>query len=134
MSYQIDDAYQKGDSFPVDEPGPPKLAAKLGRNRERDDWKERAFFGALGQLVFSVDRESGQVIWEWKVPKSGGVIQLLLDEDRLIVSAGGYLYCLDPNNGRVLWDNPLRGKGIGPMTMVSPRGDTAPVPPVPPYA
>jgi outer membrane protein assembly factor BamB len=48
---------------------------------------------------------------------------LLLDGDRLIVSTNGYIYCLDPLSGAIVWHNPLKGYGSGaPTSLVSVRG------------
>jgi outer membrane protein assembly factor BamB len=55
-----------------------------------------------------------------------GYVTLLLDEDRLIVSTNGYIYCLDPINGRILWHNPMKGYGMGtPTALASVRGQTS---------
>ena len=43
----------------------------------------------------------------------------------MIVSANGYLYCLDPLTGRVLWNNPLSGYGVGVASLVSVRGSSS---------
>ena len=55
---------------------------------------------------------------------------LLPDGDRLVVSAGGYIYCLDQETGRERWHNPLTGFGVGVAALAtagrhSPHGDVA---------
>jgi outer membrane protein assembly factor BamB len=56
-----------------------------------------------------------------------GYVTLLLDGDRLIASTNGYIFCLDPLTGEILWNNPLKGFGMGaPTALVSVRGQTAP--------
>ena len=40
----------------------------------------------------------------------------------LIVSTNGYMFCLDPLTGQILWNNPLKGYGTGPASLVSVRG------------
>ena len=53
---------------------------------------------------------------------------LLLDGDRLIVSTGGYLFCLDPLTGKVLWNNEMKGYGqSAPTALVSVRGQSQPL-------
>jgi hypothetical protein len=53
-------------------------------------------------------------------------VTLLLDGDRLIVSTNGYMYCLDPLTGTILWHNPLSGYGMGaPTSVISVRGQSA---------
>jgi outer membrane protein assembly factor BamB len=55
-----------------------------------------------------------------------GYVSLLLDGDRLIVSTNGYIYCLDPLSGQILWNNPLKGYGSGaPTSLVSVRGQSS---------
>ena len=50
---------------------------------------------------------------------------LLLDGDRLIVSTGGYLFCLDPLTGKGLWNNEMKGYGaLAPTALVSVRGQS----------
>ena len=47
---------------------------------------------------------------------------LLLDGDRLIVSINGYMYCLDPIFGQLVWSNDLPGMGVGIPSLASDRG------------
>ena len=61
---------------------------------------EDMVFVALNGRVVALDRDSGESLWQWNAPKSGTYMTLLPDRDRLIVSAGGYIYCLDPESGR----------------------------------
>jgi hypothetical protein len=87
------------------------------------------FVGLNGRVV-ALDRDSGKIRWRWQATKSGGYMTLLPDPDRLVVSAGGYIYCLDPATGDELWDNPLTGFGVGVAALAtlrshSPHGDVA---------
>ncbi len=91
---------------------------------------ENLVFVGLNGKVVALDRDSGKIRWRWQATKSGGYMTLLPDGDRLIVSAGGYIYCLDPATGEELWDNPLTGFGIGVAALAtirshSPHGDVA---------
>ena len=87
---------------------------------------------AIDQLVFvglngyalALNRDSGEIVWSNNELKSGPVT-LLLDGDRLIVSTGGYIFCLDPLTGKLLWNNPLSGYGrAAPTAIVSARGQS----------
>jgi len=84
-------------------------------------------YAAFNRRVIALDRYTGEVVWEWKSPKGMGFITLLLDGDRLIVSVNGYMYCLDPLYGQIVWDNPLRGFGTGITTLASLHGSSGPV-------
>ena len=96
---------------------------------------EDMVFVALNGRVVALDRDSGELLWQWNAPKSGGsavggYMTLLPDRDRLVVSAGGYIYCLDALTGDELWDNPLTGFGVGVAALAtvhrhSPHGDVA---------
>jgi outer membrane protein assembly factor BamB len=59
--------------------------------------------------------------------RADGPTSLLLDGDRLIVSTNGYLYCLDPQNGKIVWKNPMTGYGTGIVQLVSVRGQSGQV-------
>jgi outer membrane protein assembly factor BamB len=80
-------------------------------------------FVGLNGYVIALNRENGEIAWSSEKLKSGHV-SLLLDGDRLIVSANGYLYCLDPSTGGILWENPLHGYGLGVAHLVSCRGQS----------
>ena len=75
--------------------------------------------------VLAMDRETGAIVWDWKSPKgTSSFVAVLLDGDRLIVSVHGYMYCLDPIDGRQLWDNPLKGYGYGTPSLASIHGNS----------
>lgn len=46
----------------------------------------------------------------------------LLDGDRLIAGVTGYVYCLDPVYGQLVWENLLKGKGTGLVILASING------------
>lgn len=73
-----------------------------------------------------IDRDTGEVVWNNSKLHSG-YVSMLLDGDRLIVSTNGYMYCLNPLTGDILWHNPLRGYGTGVAHLVSLRGQTCQV-------
>ena len=81
-------------------------------------------FVALNSKVLALDRYDGSVVWQWKSPKAASFLSLLLDGDRLIVAANGYVYCLDPLFGQEVWSNPLKGFGVGIVSLASVRGQT----------
>lgn len=87
-------------------------------------------FVGFNSRVLALHRETGEILWHWKAPKpsSGAYVTLLLDGDRLIVSANGYLYCLDPSNGDQLWYNETKGFGTGVASIASFRGNSSQTP------
>ena len=63
--------------------------------------------------VVALDRETGAVNWDWKSPKGSGFPAMLVDVPHVYVSLQGWTYCLDAATGEQLWDNPLKGFGMG---------------------
>jgi outer membrane protein assembly factor BamB len=78
----------------------------------------------FNRRVVALDRYSGELIWSWKSPRGSGFVALLVDGDRLIVSAQGYTYCLDPHTGQEVWRNLLEGMGVGVPCLASINGST----------
>jgi outer membrane protein assembly factor BamB len=82
------------------------------------------FLGLNGRVA-AIDRESGEIVWEWtakdpdKKRAVGGFMTLLVDQGQLFASANGYTYRLDPVTGDELWANPLRGWGVGPTALAT---------------
>ncbi len=91
-----------------------------GRTHERK-LADLVYIG-LNRRVIALDRTDGRVAWEWKAPKGAGFVSLLLDGDRLMVGVHGYIYCLDPLYGQVVWENPLKGYGSALCSIVSVHG------------
>ncbi len=92
--------------------------------RDRLTIQDLAFVG-FHSRVLALDRDNGAIVWDWKSPKgSSSHVAVLLDGDRLIVSVSVYMYCLDPMSGSQLWDNPLKGMGLGIPSLVSLRGNS----------
>ncbi len=94
-----------------------------------EEKRERALedlvFLGFNSRVLALDRYSGEVVWEWKSPKgSSSYVALLLDEDRLIVSVQGYTYCLEPLSGAPVWENRLKGYGLGIPCLASIHGNS----------
>jgi outer membrane protein assembly factor BamB len=85
---------------------------------------DQLIFVGLNGYAVALDRDSGEIAWSNDDMESG-YVTLLLDGDRLIVSANGYMYCLDPLTGTTLWHNPLKGYGVAPAAVVSARGQSA---------
>ncbi len=83
-------------------------------------------FVGFNSRVAALDRTNGEMLWSWKSPQGTGIAALLLDGDRLIVTVQGYTYCLDPLSGDLIWENPLKGLGLGTACLASARGNTTP--------
>lgn len=86
---------------------------------------DQFLFVGFNSRVAALNRDTGNLVWQWESPKGMGYTTILLDGDRLIVSVQGYTYCLDPLNGQTWWFNELPGMGTGVASLASVRG-TAP--------
>ena len=74
------------ETLPVQEPKPRTLLDLL--------------YLGFNSRVLALDRETGEIVWEWKSPKGkGSYVAVLVDGDRLMVSVQGYTYCLDLYSG-----------------------------------
>ncbi len=82
-------------------------------------------FVGFNKRVAALDRDSGNIVWQWTAPDGTGFVALLLDGDRLFASVNGYTYCLDPLNGNQLWANPMKGFGHGTATLATVRGHSS---------
>ena len=83
------------------------------------------FVGFRGYAM-ALNRDTGEMVW-CNSQMHSGYVSMLLDGDRLIVSTNGYMYCLDPMTGKILWHNPLTGYGMGVAHLVSVRGQSSQV-------
>ncbi|MCK5944275.1 MAG: PQQ-binding-like beta-propeller repeat protein [Planctomycetes bacterium] len=87
---------------------------------------------AIADLVFvgfnsraaALHRETGRIVWKWRCPRGYGPVALMLDGDRLIASVQGYTYCLDAATGERLWQNDMKGFGIGVPCLTSHRSSS----------
>jgi hypothetical protein len=82
-------------------------------------------FAGFNSRVVALDRDTGEIVWDWKAPKGQcSHVSLLLDGDRLIASVHGYMYALDPLTGTLFWSNPLKGFGTGVPSLASLSGNS----------
>ena len=72
---------------------------------------EDTIYVGFNSRVAAMDRKTGEIQWAWKSPKGTGFVSLLLDDDQLVVSVQGYMFCLDPATGEQLWYNEMEGFG-----------------------
>ena len=84
---------------------------------------DELIFVGLNGRVAALNRYTGEIVWSNRQLRSGRV-SILLDGDRLVAAISGYLYCLDPLTGELLWQNPLHGYGLGVTHLVSCRGQS----------
>lgn len=79
-------------------------------------------FTGFNNRVAALDRDTGEIVWQWTAPSGSTYTSLLLDGDRLIACVHGYMYALDAATGRQLWANEMKGFGYGVASLASVRG------------
>ncbi len=77
------------------------------------------FIGIKGS-VLALECRSGRQVWATHL-KGSEFVNVLLEDDVVLASCCGEIFCLDALNGNALWHNPLRGFGRGLATMVTER-------------
>ncbi len=75
------------------------------------------FIGIKGSVV-ALYRTTGQMAWSTAL-KSVDFVNIVLDQDKLLATCCGEVFCLDALAGKVLWHNPLKGFGRGLATVVT---------------
>jgi outer membrane protein assembly factor BamB len=72
------------------------------------------YLGVKGSVV-AIDSATGQLIWSTDL-KGGQFVNVVLDGNNLFATTRGEIFCLDPQGG-VRWHNPLKGYGLGLVTI-----------------
>ena len=75
------------------------------------------FLGIRGSAV-ALNRVTGEQVWATHL-KGISFVNVVLDGNAVLASCHGEVFCLDPLTGKGLWHNPLRGFGIGLVTMAT---------------
>jgi outer membrane protein assembly factor BamB len=76
-------------------------------------------FVGIHNSVVAIDTRTGEELWRQKI--GGSFVSVLWDGEQLFGSAKGQIFCLDPRDGAILWNNPLKGLGMGLVAMASSR-------------
>jgi len=86
------------------------------------------FIGIKGSVV-ALNRATGMQEWTTHL-KGYSFVNVVLEDDRVIATCYGEVFCLDALNGVTLWHNPLKGFGMGLATIATgqnPGSGNAPV-------
>ena len=81
-------------------------------------------FVSFNSRVFALNRDTGDLLWNWKSKGRSNYVSILVDDEQLFVSIDGYTYCLNPYTGREIWFNPLKGFGYGIPTLATAEFNT----------
>lgn len=85
--------------------------------------QELIFIGIRG-TVLALHRHSGKQVWAARL-KGGDFVNLIVENQRILATTYGEIFCLDPSSGQVLWHNPLKGYGVGVATIATAAGITS---------
>ena len=88
----------------------------MGRNLDK------LVFVGFNSRIAALDRETGDICWQWKASKGSGFVSLFVDGDCLFASVQGYSYCLEAETGMERWMNPMKGFGFGVVSIATARG------------
>jgi len=76
---------------------------------------EDLVFVGIGGRVVALYRDSGQQAWLTKL--GSDFVNVTVQGGRIYAAASGEIFCLDPLTGQPLWHNPLKGYGLGLVTI-----------------
>ena len=75
------------------------------------------YLGVKGSVV-AVDSATGQLVWETNL-KGVDFVNVIIDGNNLFATTRGEIYCLEPQGGGIRWHNPLKGYGLGLVTIAA---------------
>ncbi len=81
------------------------------------------FLGVKGTVI-ALSRSNGSEVWRARLPGSD-FVNLALEDDRVYATTRGQVYCLSATSGEILWNNPLKGMGLGLVTIAAAGQGTA---------
>ncbi len=78
---------------------------------------ELIFIGIKGSVV-ALERATGQQVWATHL-KGSDFVNVVVENEAVLASCYGEIFCLDPLTGNGLWHNPLKGFGTGLATIAA---------------
>jgi outer membrane protein assembly factor BamB len=78
---------------------------------------ELIFIGIKGSVV-ALHRVTGEHVWATHL-KGSDFVNVVVQNDTVVASCYGEIFCLDPLTGNALWHNPLKGFGTGLATIAA---------------
>src|ERR1700691_8519 len=86
------------------------------------------FIGIKGSVI-ALNCATGEQVWATHL-KGAGFVNVVLQNQTVLASCDGEIFCLDPLTGNARWHNSLRGFGTGLATIATepnPGSGVAPV-------
>lgn len=75
------------------------------------------FIGIKGSVI-ALDRITGHQIWATHL-RGCNFVNVVVDKDLILAACDGEIFCLDPVGGVARWHNPLKGYGLGLVTIAT---------------
>ncbi len=75
------------------------------------------YLGVKGS-VMALDAATRTQLWVTHL-KSSGFVHIVLEGDNLYAATYGEVFCLDPQTGAKRWHNPLKGYGLGLVSIAT---------------
>ena len=75
------------------------------------------FIGIKGSVV-ALNRTTGEQVWVTRL-KGSDFVNIVVQNETLLASCYGEIFCLEPLTGTRLWQNPLKGFGVGLATIAT---------------
>ena len=75
------------------------------------------FVGIKGSVV-ALHRTTGQQQWATHLEGSR-FVNIMVQNDLLLASCSGEIFCLNPLTGGAVWHNPMKGFGLGLATLAT---------------
>jgi outer membrane protein assembly factor BamB len=69
------------------------------------------YLGVKGSVI-ALNPANGEQLWAASL-KSSDFVNVVLDGNSLYAATRGEIFCLDPQTGAIRWHNPLKGYGLG---------------------
>lgn len=73
---------------------------------------EHLYVGIKGTVV-AIRKYDGAIAWSTKLYRGSSFVPIIQEGDRLYAASGGEVSCLDCATGTVIWNNHLKGYGMG---------------------
>jgi outer membrane protein assembly factor BamB len=80
--------------------------------------RQGLLYVGIHNCVVGLDEGSGEEVWRTELG-SAALVGVQWDGTNLYASRSGEVYRLHPRTGEIIWHNPLRGLGMGILTMVA---------------
>ncbi len=80
--------------------------------------RQDLLFVGIKHSVVALDLRDGSEVWRTKL-KGSSFVSVLWDGEALFAASQGEVFRLDPVTGATVWQNPMKGLGLGLVSFAS---------------